>query len=190
MVNLKKLIIFIIYLCSAIIAGIALYAILAEEERTLDVEFIIEKTSVPESLLEKLYEKESINQSTEMAVVYFMNPFTCPVCMLEIEEFSALMKEDFIDFSYTEIFAFNSENQILINNFLLAGNYSHEYINKFSGEHQEFLSSYNLRSNLVGQIVVIDLNQMIVVSRAILENAAPTSHESKVDFIKMLKSNI
>jgi len=108
--------------------------------------------------------------------------------MLEIDEFSALMETEFSDIQYQELFVFNSGNQKTVNQFMLSGRYNQDYIYLLSDEVFDFLSSYGLRSQLVGQIIIIDINEDNVVSRAILESAEPTSHESKEDFIQLIKS--
>lgn len=170
--------------------AVALSAFFSDEERDIDVEYIMQNEAINPAVLGLLHEKEVVSHNTRLAIIYFMNPFTCSVCMLEIDEFSALMAMELRDIEYRELFAFNSGNQNAVNLFMHSGGYDQDYIHQLPDEVVDFLSSYGLRSQLVGQVIVIDINKENVVSRAILESAEPTSHESKEDFIQLLKSSL
>lgn len=59
--NLKKTIILLLYMSSATIIGIALYVMGTENVRSVDVEYIVESTTVPKAVLEKLNKKKGSN---------------------------------------------------------------------------------------------------------------------------------
>jgi hypothetical protein len=187
-VDIKKIFISLLYFLSIVVLAFALSSLFSDNERAIDLEYIMQEEAIHPMVLEEVYEKEVIGQNTSLVIIYFMNPFTCPVCMLEIDEFSALMATELRDIQYRELFAFNSDNQNAVNLFLHSGRYDHDYLYQLPDEGIDFLSSYGLRSQLIGQIIVMDVNKENVVSRAILESAEPTSHESKEGFIQRIKS--
>jgi len=189
-VTLKNTIILFIYLASIFLVAIALSILFSEEERGIDVEYIVQDEIITPVVFEELNEKGAFSEDTRLTIIYFMNPITCPVCMLEIDEFSALLATEFTEIQYQELFAFNSDNQNPVNLFMHSRRDDKEYIYQLSDVVVDFLSTYGLRSQLVGQVIFIDVNKKNVVSRAILESSEPTRHESKEGFILLLKSLI
>lgn len=156
-----------------------------KEERFDELEYTIEEELIGKDnetfLVDNIYNQ----RSDSFAVIYFVHPEICNPCMTEISEFSRLLNlfEDEPTASQTVVI--HTDSLEVARQFMSVLNLDLDYLYDVEEEAYHFLSSYDLRE-LVGQMIVIDKQKNMIVSRLILETAMPTNINSKKQFLEKI----
>lgn len=181
---MKKFILLLIYSVSLILIGLSVKQFV-KEERFDELEYIIEEELIGKDTETFLKENIYSPRSGNFAVIYFVYPEICNPCMTEISEFSSLLNSYDGEPVASQTVIIHTDSLEAARQFMRVLNLDLDYHYDVEEKAYHFLSSYDLRE-LVGQMIIIDKQKNMIVSRLILETAMPTDMDAKKRFLKQI----
>lgn len=172
--NKKTLGLISIYLISFVLIIVSIATIISNDERINYLEFSDIETEIEEEINRFLHKEIFKNSRADHAIIYYLDSKNCNICNIEIEEFSNLVKDLYPVESIIEYAIIKTNSEVVAENLINNLNIKTNYHYNLDEYQYNFFSNYELR-NLVGQVLLIDINQNKVKGRVILEKLSPST---------------
>jgi len=190
---MKKFIIILLYIISMLFVAGGLWKFFLNNEdmpRREGLDYRIEQQPLP-TAIKKVLEGYGFynNRNTKVSIIFFLRPNVCSICNLEITEFSKFLLQKANISNNANLFVFDTKSNDMAKTFMNSIGLSVPFLINPSDDLYDFLSIYGLRE-LVGQMVIIDLQKNSVIARVIIESTRATKPESKIELIEEILNSM